>query len=701
MKISILLPYKENFTYDQAGAVSLFVSQTTKKSKFRNTIITYGNTSSSKYLDNNFQNIDYKKNFLQSTSKIYVQKFLNLKGVLESDIIEIHNRPNYINLIKKKFNNKIFLYFHNDPLSMDGSVSLNERIKLIEEVDIFFFNSIWTKNRFLLGMDGDKLQSNQFKVCYQSSDNVNINFNKKQKIITFIGKLNLVKGYDIFGKAITKVLDKHKDWKAIVIGDEKRENLKYNHSRLNQLGFKNNKFIIDLLKKVSISVVCSRWDEPFGRVSLESASRGCAIITSNRGGLPETTKFGITLKKLNSHELIKKINLLIENKSFLLKKQKENYKGFYLTHKFVSDIIDKERENYIVKSFSYKKNSVLKILHITNFNNRFDGRLHYNTSKRLNNGFVRLGHNVLTISDRDLVNIGKSYKDLNGSKYLQKVTINSIKNFKPNLVVLGHADAINLQTIDYIKSNDIKICQWFLDPIGIGTPDNLKNKRRLLDKSRYIDASFITTDPLSLNFKTKNTFFIPNPSDPSFEIHNNYEKNCHNDLFFAMSHGVHRGKLKEGKFDERELFLNKLIKKNQNIKFDVYGINSKQPIWAEEFMKMISNSSMALNLSRGKPVKYYSSDRIVQLMGNGLLTFIDKKTCYNDFFSKNEIITYNNINDLSYNIQKFKKDHKQRKIIAKNGKIKYMKYFNSEIVAQFIIEKTFGQKFSRKYLWIK
>ena len=34
---------------------------------------------------------------------------------------------------------------------------------------------------------------------------------------------------------------------------------------------------------------------------------------------------------------------------------------------------------------------------------------------------------------------------------------------------------------------------------------------------------------------------------------------------------------------------------------------------------------MALNLSRGPAAKYYSSDRISQLMGNGLLTFIDNK----------------------------------------------------------------------------
>ena len=49
----------------------------------------------------------------------------------------------------------------------------------------------------------------------------------------------------------------------------------FDHQNLINLGFKNNEFILNFLKKVSISVVpCSRWDEPFGRTSLEAASRG-------------------------------------------------------------------------------------------------------------------------------------------------------------------------------------------------------------------------------------------------------------------------------------------------------------------------------------------------------------------------------------------------------------------------------------------
>ena len=701
MKISILLPYKEDFAHDLAGAVSLFVSQISKKSKYRKSINIYGNTRSKKYLLSNYINIHFKKNILQSSSKNYVQSFLNIKNILTSDIIEVHNRPNYIKYIKKKFYNKIFLYFHNDPLTMEGSTSIDDRIYLINNINKLIFNSNWSKNRFFLDLPKNKIDINKIDVCYQSSSKTKIDFNKKEKIISFIGKLNSAKGYDIFGKAVLEILDKNKDWTAVVIGDEAREKLVFSHNRLKILGFKDNKFILNLLKKISISVICSRWEEPFGRVSLEAASRGCATITSTTGGLPETSNFSLKLDKLNTSELINSLNDLIKDKSYLLKKQKQNYKGFFLTHEYVASLVDSIRSNQTYNFNFHKKKHSLKIIHITNFNNRFEGRLHYNTSKRLNNGFIRNGHNVLTISDRDIISHNKSLNDVKGTKFLQETTINNIKNFKPDLIILGHADSINIETINYIKSSNIKIAQWFLDPVGKHTPDHIKNRNRLIEKSNYVDASFLTTDPRVLNFDTPNTYFIPNPADHSFETLNNYERDTEYDLFFALSHGVHRGILKEGKFDDREIFLKKLIKFNKNVSFDFYGINNREPIWGDEFINRISKSSMGLNLSRGKPVKYYSSDRIAQLMGNGLLTFIDVKTYYNDFFSNKEIVTYKNVSDLCYLLQKYKKDTKQRKLIAKNGKIKYMKYFNSNIISKYIVEKTMNDKISKDYLWLK
>ena len=168
-----------------------------------------------------------------------------------------------------------------------------------------------------------------------------------------------------------------------------------------------------------------------------------------------------------------------------------------------------------------------------------------------------------------------------------------------------------------------------------------------------------------------------------------------------MSHGVHRGNLKKGKSDNRELFINKLIKKNKNINFDIYGMNASQPIWGSEFLEKVSNSSMGLNLSRGKPIKYYSSDRIAQLLGNGLLTFVDEKTELGDFFSNKQLILYKNIDDLTEKLNKYKRDQKLRKLIAKNGREYYFKYFNSTLVAKYIIDRTLDLKSSQKFKWEK
>ena len=171
-------------------------------------------------------------------------------------------------------------------------------------------------------------------------------------------------------------------------------------------------------------------------------------------------------------------------------------------------------------------------------------------------------------------------------------------------------------------------------------------------------------------------------------------------FFFALSHGVHRGILKRGKYDERANFVNKLVEITPNVKFDLYGINNVQPIWADSFFKSISNAKMGVNLSRGNPIKYYSSDRITQLIGNGLLTFIHKDTLYNNFFTKDEIIFYSNISNLSEKIQKYAKDDASRKKIARMGKAKYMKYFNSTLVANYIINNTFDISYKKnRYMW--
>jgi len=101
---------------------------------------------------------------------------------------------------------------------------------------------------------------------------------------------------------------------------------------------------------------------------------------------------------------------------------------------------------------------------------------------------------------------------------------------------------------------------------------------------------------------------------------------------------------------------------------------------------------MGLNLSRGIPTKYYSSNRIASLMGNGLLTFIDRKTQMSDFFDNNEIIFYDDILDLSDKIKFYKKNENSRIKIARNGKKKYFKLFDEKKTTKYIIDKSLGNK---------
>ena len=61
-----------------------------------------------------------------------------------------------------------------------------------------------------------------------------------------MGKLNSSKGYDVFGRSIIKILDKHKDWKSVVIGDEPREKLVFNHKNLKVLGFQNHSKVLNI-----------------------------------------------------------------------------------------------------------------------------------------------------------------------------------------------------------------------------------------------------------------------------------------------------------------------------------------------------------------------------------------------------------------------------------------------------------------------
>ena len=346
MKISILLPYKENFSPTYAGAVSIFLKDTIQLSKFKKNILVFGNTNFKKKLLKNYKNLPFKPSFLRSNSKLYLNMFIENENKKKSDLIEIHNRPDYVDKLFN-INENLVLYFHNNPQDMKSSKSLNDRINLVKKTKKIIFNSKWTKNKFLQGLKINNEYKKKLDVIYQSTSSKKVNFKKKKKYIIFVGRLNTSKGYDIFGKAVLKVLDNHKDWKAIVIGDEPREKILFQHKRLSILGFLDHKKVSNWFIKSEIAAVCSKWQEPFGRTALEATSSGCAVIITNRGGLPEAAPNAIKINNLNVNSVKIAIEKLIKDKNYRNKLQKKSFKSFYLTNSLISKKIDKYRSELI------------------------------------------------------------------------------------------------------------------------------------------------------------------------------------------------------------------------------------------------------------------------------------------------------------------------------------------------------------------
>ena len=74
---------------------------------------------------------------------------------------------------------------------------------------------------------------------------------------------------------------------------------------------------------------------------------------------------------------------------------------------------------------------------------------------------------TLAKGSTNLVNKNKNLADYNGKRFLQKTIIEAYGNFRADCLILGHADSVKTETLNYLKNlnTDLKISQWFLDHI--------------------------------------------------------------------------------------------------------------------------------------------------------------------------------------------------------------------------------------------
>lgn len=335
----------------------------------------------------------------------------------------------------------------------------------------------------------------------------------------------------------------------------------------------------------------------------------------------------------------------------------------------------------------------MKILHVHNMMIRNKGIMKFYSGRKFSNGIIRNNHTLLEFSDRDL-NRYLSPIGLRsvGRKKLQRQLIDTCFNFQPDLIILGHCELISNESLLEIRRllPNVKIAHWFLDPLWIKD-----NTAKLHRRKEVCDTLFVTTGKEALTeYKTSNNkvSFIPNPVDHSEEPYNNGKRTtCSIDLLFCGARNTdYRSKL--------IAYLKESIDET-HFTFKIHGLNYEAPIWGEAYKTTLSETKMALNLNGEEGWPLYSSDRIAQLMGNGILTFLWDKGSMKDLIRDEHAVFFDSKEDLLEKILYYHTHDLERQRIAIAGYHYYHTHFSAESIIKYMIETTFQLSLSEDYVW--
>ena len=330
----------------------------------------------------------------------------------------------------------------------------------------------------------------------------------------------------------------------------------------------------------------------------------------------------------------------------------------------------------------------MKVIAVANFRERDNGLMFYDTARKLVNGLTRAGCNVYGFSDREIARTSAPrWLRSVGRKKMNQRLLETVERMEPALILLCHADTLERETLEAIRArpNRPRIAMRNVDPLFI--PKNIENINRYAD---LCDAIFITTaGPALKQFAKPGTrvSFMPNPSDPSIEDGRSYENaNPAYDVFFATRYQ---------RFSDRLEFCEELRRRLPQVRFDFRGFDNRPAIFGSEYGHALAQCRMALNVDKATGWELYSSARMAQTMGNGLLTFIERSSQFDRFFEDHvEAVFYDGLDDLAAAIARYKADDVAARRVAAAGRAKYHALFDCTLIARYIIEVTMGREIS-------
>lgn len=337
----------------------------------------------------------------------------------------------------------------------------------------------------------------------------------------------------------------------------------------------------------------------------------------------------------------------------------------------------------------------MRILHIAHQQLRKYGHTRVNWAQKLYYGLIKNDHFVQIFSDRDVAAFEAPFgiRDL-GKKAANKRLLQTFEASEPDLVIIGHCDIIKNETLEEFRkiNPEIIIAGCNNDPLFV--PDNVE---KIEHRCQVVDAMFVSTGERDLKrFEGSRArlFHMPNPIDPAIECADvSKVSDLKHDLIFCSKSEAYTERGKTVQKIQGEL--------GSEINFYTPGSFGVPGAWGRDYDRALANSKMGLNLNRQESYYWYSSARIAQMAGNGLLVFTHASAEFDSLFPEETLVYFDSSGQLIQKIKEFQYDDEKRKAWASRCREYFHKEMNNKLYAQYIVEAAMNLQYSHNYVWVK
>ncbi|HEX4196074.1 MAG TPA: glycosyltransferase [Caulobacteraceae bacterium] len=341
------------------------------------------------------------------------------------------------------------------------------------------------------------------------------------------------------------------------------------------------------------------------------------------------------------------------------------------------------------------------IVHAANFGIRPKGAFQNNVERKLTNGLIRNGHQVLNYSDRDAAMAGSLLGPhrVGGGRYANKALSNLCLAVRPDVLILGQTDIVRPETVADLRGRlpGMRVLQWSVD--ALFEPGNIERLSRNL---AVVDASLVSTAGAALAPLArpgKRLGFMPNPVDLSIERGENHLKaELPFDLFYACGDPADLRDV-GGKAWNMDEFMRAVLAALPKLRPKLAGLLGHAGLGGAAYQQALESAAIGLNISRRADQLLYSSDRLAHLAGNGLAVMIERSTGYDRLFSDDEMIFFSSFDEVVAAIDRLVRDPAHRMAVAAAGRARYHALFNERRIAQYALDVALDRLDAAAYPW--